>query len=193
MAGSKRGYTCWMVCTYIHPNHEPISLVVLHTQLASSVSFLFSPQSRKPDPDYPCAIYRPGSSSVPPSCQFLDFNIRRIENLQDPRGTFFFSAISSCFFPESDCMYLSTLIYKNTQDSSLPSSWRSSGSPRPLPTRNRAGVPPPRRRFPSAKSRRARGRTTTSQRSSVSLFFLCRNLTHNKTNVLLHPINLTLT
>lgn len=42
--------------------------------------------SRKPDPDYPCAIYRPGSSSQPPSCQFLDFNIRRIENLKDPRG-----------------------------------------------------------------------------------------------------------
>ncbi|KAA1102634.1 hypothetical protein PGTUg99_026242 [Puccinia graminis f. sp. tritici] len=42
--------------------------------------------SRKPDPDYPCAIYRPGSSTVPPSCQFLDFNIRRIENLHDPRG-----------------------------------------------------------------------------------------------------------
>ncbi|MBW0509392.1 hypothetical protein O181_049107 [Austropuccinia psidii MF-1] len=41
---------------------------------------------RKPDPDYPCAIYRPATSTTPPSCQFLDFNIRRIENLKDRRG-----------------------------------------------------------------------------------------------------------
>ncbi|CAH7680083.1 hypothetical protein PPACK8108_LOCUS13312 [Phakopsora pachyrhizi] len=41
---------------------------------------------RKPDPDYPCAIYRPGSSTTPASVQFLDFNIRRIENLTDGRG-----------------------------------------------------------------------------------------------------------
>ncbi|PLW19445.1 hypothetical protein PCANC_06454 [Puccinia coronata f. sp. avenae] len=69
MAGSKRGYTCWM--------------------------------SRKPDPDYPCAIYRPGSSSVPPSCQFLDFNIRRIENLQDPRGLEFTIILALLGFTEA--------------------------------------------------------------------------------------------
>ncbi|KAG0140033.1 hypothetical protein CROQUDRAFT_665726 [Cronartium quercuum f. sp. fusiforme G11] len=42
---------------------------------------------RKPDPDYPCAIYRPASSTSPnPSCQILDFNIRRIEVIEDRRG-----------------------------------------------------------------------------------------------------------
>ncbi|EFP90733.2 uncharacterized protein PGTG_16759 [Puccinia graminis f. sp. tritici CRL 75-36-700-3] len=69
MAGTKRGYTCWM--------------------------------SRKPDPDYPCAIYRPGTSTVPASCQFLDFNIRRIENLQDPRGLEFAIILALLGFTES--------------------------------------------------------------------------------------------
>ncbi|POW06056.1 hypothetical protein PSTT_09308, partial [Puccinia striiformis] len=69
LAGSKRGYTCWM--------------------------------SRKPDPDYPCAIYKPGTSSVPPSCQFLDFNIRRIENLQDPRGLEFAIILALLGFTET--------------------------------------------------------------------------------------------
>ncbi|KNZ55092.1 hypothetical protein VP01_276g12 [Puccinia sorghi] len=57
--------------------------------------------SRKPDPDYPCAIYRPGSSTVPPSCQFLDFNIRRIENLQDPRGLEFAIILALLGFTET--------------------------------------------------------------------------------------------
>jgi len=57
--------------------------------------------SRKPDPDYPCAIYRPGTSTVPPSCQFLDFNIRRIENLQDPRGLEFAIILALLGFTET--------------------------------------------------------------------------------------------
>ncbi|KAI9627490.1 hypothetical protein KEM48_009789 [Puccinia striiformis f. sp. tritici PST-130] len=57
--------------------------------------------SRKPDPDYPCAIYKPGTSSVPPSCQFLDFNIRRIENLQDPRGLEFAIILALLGFTET--------------------------------------------------------------------------------------------
>ncbi|KAA1125903.1 hypothetical protein PGTUg99_018099 [Puccinia graminis f. sp. tritici] len=57
--------------------------------------------SRKPDPDYPCAIYRPGSSTVPPSCQFLDFNIRRIENLHDPRGLEFAIILALLGFTEA--------------------------------------------------------------------------------------------
>ncbi|WAQ86611.1 hypothetical protein PtA15_7A337 [Puccinia triticina] len=57
--------------------------------------------SRKPDPDYPCAIYRPGSSTAPPSCQFLDFNIRRIENLHDPRGLEFTIILALLGFTEA--------------------------------------------------------------------------------------------
>ncbi|OAV89823.1 hypothetical protein PTTG_06643 [Puccinia triticina 1-1 BBBD Race 1] len=55
---------------------------------------------QKPDPDFPCAIYRPGTSSVPPSCQFLDFNIRRIERLQDPRGLEFAIILALLGFTE---------------------------------------------------------------------------------------------
>ncbi|WAQ91432.1 hypothetical protein PtA15_14A316 [Puccinia triticina] len=55
---------------------------------------------QKPDSDFPCAIYRPGTSTVPPSCQFLGFNIRRIECLQDPRGLEFAIILALLGFTE---------------------------------------------------------------------------------------------
>lgn len=56
---------------------------------------------RKPDPDYPCAIYRPNGSTVPSSCQILDFNIRRIEGIEDRRGLEIVMILSLLAFTES--------------------------------------------------------------------------------------------
>ncbi|KAH9821752.1 hypothetical protein DFH28DRAFT_1078984 [Melampsora americana] len=56
--------------------------------------------ARKPDPDYPCAIYKPSTSTLPASCQILDFNIRRIEGIEDKKGLEIVMIISLLAFTE---------------------------------------------------------------------------------------------
>ncbi|EGG08340.1 uncharacterized protein MELLADRAFT_74556 [Melampsora larici-populina 98AG31] len=55
---------------------------------------------RKPDPDYPCAIYKPKTSNQPAICQILDFNIQRIEGIQDKKGLEIVMILSLLAFTE---------------------------------------------------------------------------------------------